>query len=586
MKPEKFTMMALDNKHYLRLYKRYPQIRIKDLRNSVGLTIPKENAAYVRWTSDYEENKDTYRHEMEELLASRSQHEINGVRYKSLFGKIGKWVEKTFVPEKVKKVVADTPILNDIVSRGWLGPIPQQLTPEGVEAYEKGTGTSGLVGKGHQIALGAIPGVGPLLAAGYGAMDAPEGWKGAPMGAVQGYGLGSLGAGLAGGTSAFFSPTASTPYGQSILGSAGGPAKGLEAFLGGAKQGMSNYFNMPGIGGLYGVGGKIYNATGKLIGMAGDLLTNLTGGGQPPPPSDGGWQQRTDPQGNTYWFDQNGNVTYQNPGGKTGTAGSWGNIGKMIAQGGNLLPWLTGGGAALGMATKEKPSLPELAYDPEQNIKSAQELQKKYGLEVPASTAGEIKSLMVTSLDPNSDDMKMRIDTRFTPLKRNFDKVRQATTQRYTGTQPNVRLDTNTQYQQELKEVDEMEQRALNETIVNEMDRALDIKKWAITQDFANGKYNNYMVMELADAVGMKDQLSNALKMTGYKTEAEAYNKFQEIMALVLSLSATDILSRGQGGGQGGGGSVIPQAKQGFDWGGLASGVVQQVLPQLMGGKF
>ena len=111
MTPKKLTIMALDDKHYLRLRKRHPNIRIRDLRHSAGLAIPKENVAYVRLTPDYEENQDTYRHEMEELLANRSQHEINGVRYKKQFWKkvsraisgIGKSIEKTFIlPSKSK----------------------------------------------------------------------------------------------------------------------------------------------------------------------------------------------------------------------------------------------------------------------------------------------------------------------------------------------------------------------------------------------------------------------------------------------------------------------------------------------------
>lgn len=105
-----------------------------------------------------------------------------------------------------------------------------------------------------QVALGAIPGVGPLLAGGFGAAAGAQrgGLGGALLGGATGFGLGSLGAGLRGGIAgAFGAPTQiggqmGVRAGQSLLGRFG------EGFAGAATQG---------------IGGQLLGAGKRLLGV-------------------------------------------------------------------------------------------------------------------------------------------------------------------------------------------------------------------------------------------------------------------------------------------------------------------------------
>ena len=244
----------------------FDKLPYKNIQGDLGFAVPKESKAFIRITPDYEENKDTLHHEIGELLNATSADEDEfGIRHKSIFSKMGDWVEKTFVPEKVKETVADIPILNDIISRGWLGPITQRFTEEGKEASDKGTGTAGWVNKATMAALGLVPGVGPLLATGYGLGQAPDQeLMSLIMGALEGYGLGGLGAGVGGMVKGAMLPTTGALFGAPP-GMAGSSM--FQNALSGFGQGSGSYFNAPGLGGLWGAGGK-----------ATDLVSNLLGG--------------------------------------------------------------------------------------------------------------------------------------------------------------------------------------------------------------------------------------------------------------------------------------------------------------------
>ena len=253
----------------------FDKLPYHNIQNDYGFAVPKESKAYIRITPDYEENKDTLNHEIGELLSATSGDEDEfGIRHKSIFSKMGDWVEKTFVPENVKEAIADTPILNDIVSRGWLGPLTQRLTEEGKSASDKGTGTAGWVNKATMAALGLVPGVGPLLAAGYGVGQAPDQeLMSLLMGGLEGYGLGGLGAGVGGMAKGAMLPT------TGALWSAPGQSSSIfQNALSGFGQGSSGYFNAPGLGGLWGAGGKATDLVGNLLGGFGGQ-SNLVNAG-------------------------------------------------------------------------------------------------------------------------------------------------------------------------------------------------------------------------------------------------------------------------------------------------------------------
>ena len=111
-----------------------------------------------------------YAKENPTVRADLNKNVYGGGWFTDIFEEVGDWVEETFIPESVKETISDIPVVGDIVSRGWLGPIVQQFTDEGKEAFTKGTGTAGTVKNVTDVlatiaASMAIPG---LLGAGGG----------------------------------------------------------------------------------------------------------------------------------------------------------------------------------------------------------------------------------------------------------------------------------------------------------------------------------------------------------------------------------------------------------------------------------
>ena len=143
----------------------------------------------------------------------------------------------------------------------------------------------GFVGPLLTTAMGAIPGVGPLLSAGMGAMGAAgaggfqgtdSGWGKGIMdtigGGLLGYGLGTIGKGIGEGVGTMMSPTGSTSLGTSM---AGGPtASAGSKFAYGFGQGTGSalgntaMFSGP-IGGSMGAGQGSMAAGGGFKGLLG-----------------------------------------------------------------------------------------------------------------------------------------------------------------------------------------------------------------------------------------------------------------------------------------------------------------------------
>ena len=86
-----------------------------------------------------------YAKENPTVRADLNKNIFGGGWFTDIFEEAGDWIEGTFLPESVKETISDIPVVGDIVSRGWLGPIVQQFTDEGKEAFTKGTGTAGTV---------------------------------------------------------------------------------------------------------------------------------------------------------------------------------------------------------------------------------------------------------------------------------------------------------------------------------------------------------------------------------------------------------------------------------------------------------
>ena len=193
---EKYVIKTLKPEEYDRLPYKYAT-------KSDGLADRMLGVCYIRDTGDIEKDYNTIIHEIEEMETDKWSHADEfGVRYS--FGKsfIGKW-----------------------------------LVP---------------------AALSFIPGVGPALAAGYGAMNnyqSDSSLKGAAMGALQGTTAGLGGQALAGGISGAFAGGTAAPSG--FLSKASGIMSGFGSGLtSGFNTGMNNLPGIKGFGqGAAGAGG-------------------------------------------------------------------------------------------------------------------------------------------------------------------------------------------------------------------------------------------------------------------------------------------------------------------------------------------
>jgi hypothetical protein len=160
----KLRINILDDGEYLNLHKKV-KVSEKELEDSLGFADQSTGNAYIRQTGVDGIDEATIMHEVSELLADESNHEdANGFRWKK-----------------------------------WGKPF-RALT--GTGASQKGTIFGNTLPTVANIGLGAIPGIGPALATGYGAYRGSQeggGVKGGLLGALTGYGLGNVGPAIKGG---------------------------------------------------------------------------------------------------------------------------------------------------------------------------------------------------------------------------------------------------------------------------------------------------------------------------------------------------------------------------------------------------
>ena len=89
MRKQIFTIMKLEDKDYLDLYKQFPNIKKEDLENSLGFADREAGEIYVRKTGIKDVDNNTILHEAQELFSETSPHEKDGIRFgwfKKIFG--------------------------------------------------------------------------------------------------------------------------------------------------------------------------------------------------------------------------------------------------------------------------------------------------------------------------------------------------------------------------------------------------------------------------------------------------------------------------------------------------------------------
>jgi len=85
MKNRIYTIQVLEDKDYDALHEQFSNIKKEDLESSLGFADVEKGEAYVRKTNVATLDATTMQHELQELLAKHSEHEIDGIRYKKVF---------------------------------------------------------------------------------------------------------------------------------------------------------------------------------------------------------------------------------------------------------------------------------------------------------------------------------------------------------------------------------------------------------------------------------------------------------------------------------------------------------------------
>jgi len=212
----KLKINILDDGDYLKLHMKH-NVSKEDLEDSLGFSDPDTGEAFIRQTGVSDIDEATILHEIDELTSSQSYHEdANGYRWKK-----------------------------------WGKPF-RALT--GTGASQKGTIFGNVLPTVANIGLGAVPGIGPALATGYGAWQGAThggGVKGGLLGALQGYGLGNVG--------------------EAVKGGVQGAMEGT-GILKGASEGLSRYGLNPMISKALGFGGAGTTGTTSGLGTTGSGL--------------------------------------------------------------------------------------------------------------------------------------------------------------------------------------------------------------------------------------------------------------------------------------------------------------------------
>jgi len=238
-----FTIAKLEDKDYLDLYKQFPNIKKEDLENSLGFTSKSSGEIYIRKTGSKDLDNATLLHEAEELVKDVSPHEENGIRY---------W--------KLKNVFKS--VYN--AAKDYAAP----------------------------IALGLIPGVGPVLAGAYSGINNYQTSGNVGQAALTGVlsGAGSaLGQGTPGYTNAVNASKASGGgiVGQSLSGGQGILQQALGSLPGFGKGGaMSGITKALTPGAVNSVGNQL-GIMSNTVGQIGSDINKITAPGFNPALSSG-----------------------------------------------------------------------------------------------------------------------------------------------------------------------------------------------------------------------------------------------------------------------------------------------------------
>jgi len=226
------TVIALDNEKFDRLPYKYA-------RKAKGMAIPREKVAYIRMGPDQGENRAALEHEMQELSAKESAHEIDGVRY-GFFSDIGDWFQDSVI-DPVKDFI--DPVLPESVKAS---PI-QSIASLGLAPFTGGASLAGLIPQTVQSTLGQF------------GVDIPQNLTNMASSMLLAPGVSSAAGNLFSGVGNLFS-------GGAVPGAVSQTAASM------GYPGATSFANMGGIPGMV-------NTATQGLGGIGSGIMNLFGGG-------------------------------------------------------------------------------------------------------------------------------------------------------------------------------------------------------------------------------------------------------------------------------------------------------------------
>jgi hypothetical protein len=139
LKKQKYSIFVVDDKDWLDLHKDLKYMTKEKLEGALGFANPETMEAYVRKTGVADIDDITMEHELEELLATVSPHEVDGIRYKNFFDAIAAPIQKN-ITQPISNFIGST--LNR------LGGVGKFIGDMGFGARTGSGGITGGVGSG------------------------------------------------------------------------------------------------------------------------------------------------------------------------------------------------------------------------------------------------------------------------------------------------------------------------------------------------------------------------------------------------------------------------------------------------------
>lgn len=142
LKKQKYSIFVVDDKDWMDLNKDMKYMTPEKLKGALGFANPETMEAYVRKTGVAEIDDITMEHELEELLATVSPHEVDGIRYKFL-DDVSKAINKAII-QPINSVLS--PVLDPVLKATGISGVGVSGGTNGTQVSLGGTGVPSDIG--------------------------------------------------------------------------------------------------------------------------------------------------------------------------------------------------------------------------------------------------------------------------------------------------------------------------------------------------------------------------------------------------------------------------------------------------------